>query len=459
VSIQVLIVDDDPDFGALVQAGLSAREFAATLVENSTSALDAVEHGAFDVVVTDVNLGSESGIDLCAQLTARRPHLPVVIMTAFGALEVAVDAIRAGAYDFITKPFKSTQLSMILRRATQLRHLKNEVKRLHEASEQPARFGELVGECKPMRRVYDLIERVAAAEGAVLVTGESGTGKELVARAIHRRSQRSGGPFVAINCAAMPAALLESELFGHVKGAFTDAVKDREGLFLQAHRGTLFLDEIGEMPLEMQAKLLRVLQENKVRPVGGNKEIPFDTRILSATNRDLEEEIEENRFREDLFYRIHVVKIDVPPLRMRGNDILALAQQFLAKAAVRAKKEVSSISAPAAQKLIGYDWPGNVRELEHVLERAVTLTRFDEIGVDDLPEKVREHQSGRMIVGGDDPDAMPTMEEMEKRYIRKVLEAVRGNKSHASRVLGMDRRTLYRKMERLDIGEPTDDAP
>jgi two-component system response regulator HydG len=310
----------------------------------------------------------------------------------------------------------------------------------------------MIGDSRPMKRIYQLIAQLGESDASVLITGESGTGKELVARAIHERSERDG-QFIAINCAAMPAALLESELFGHVRGAFTDAKRDRQGLFLQASNGTLFLDEIGEMPLEMQAKLLRVLQERRVRPVGGDDEVGFDTRIISATNRDLEDEVSNQNFREDLYYRIKVIGIDVPPLRSRGNDILLLAQYFVERHAERSGKAVEGISPEAARKLRDYNWPGNVRELENCIERAVTLTQFSQLSVEDLPESLQRFKPRSMVIEGDDPESLPSLVDMEERYIRRVLEAVDWNKSHAARILRVDRRTLYRKMERLKIDE------
>jgi two-component system response regulator HydG len=290
--------------------------------------------------------------------------------------------------------------------------------------------------------------RVIDGDAPVLITGESGTGKELVARAIHKRSERGEGPFIAVNCAAMPPNLLESELFGHVRGAFTDAKRSHDGLFVQASGGTLFLDEIGEMPLEMQPKLLRALEERSVRPIGGTQNVSFDTRIIAATNRDLETDVEDGRFREDLFYRIDVVRIHVPPLRSRGNDVLLLAQHFLERVASRAGKAVTGFTGAAAQRLLEYDWPGNVRELQNFIERAVTLTRFEEITVDDLPKKIRNYHASQMVIVGDDPEQLMSLEELERRYIQRVLKAVTGNKTQAARVLGLDRRTLYRKLKR-----------
>ena len=271
-----------------------------------------------------------------------------------------------------------------------------------------------------------------------------------MARSIHDASERAEGPFVAVNCAAMPANLLESELFGHVKGAFTDARNAREGLFRRASGGTLFLDEIGEMALEMQPKLLRVLQEGRLRPVGGDAEVDFDARIITATNRDLEEQIEGGEFREDLYYRVNVVRIDVPPLRARGNDVLLLAQHFLQQIAEDVGKRVRGIAAAAAERLTTYDWPGNVRELENSMQRAVALTRYQEIAVDDLPEKIRNYRSRDIVISGSDPDDFPTLEELEQRYILRVLDAVGGNKTQAAQILGLDRRTLYRKLERYE---------
>jgi two-component system response regulator HydG len=304
----------------------------------------------------------------------------------------------------------------------------------------------VVGDSDAMRRMADIVSRVAETDANVLITGESGTGKELVARALHERSGRRG-PFLAINCAAVPETLLENELFGHARGAFTDARTSRTGLFVEANQGTLFLDEIGEMPLGMQAKLLRALQERKVRPLGATQEVPFDARIVTATNRDLEAEVAAKRFREDLFYRVNVVRVDVPALRRRGNDALMLAQYFLDRAGQRSGKSVNRLGRAVADRIMGYDWPGNVRELENCIERAVALARFDEITIDDLPAKIREHRPMEVYEENEDPKQLPSMEVVEERYIRKVLAAVGGNKTLAAKVLGFDRRTLYRKLK------------
>jgi two-component system response regulator HydG len=300
-----------------------------------------------------------------------------------------------------------------------------------------------------------MIRRVADVDATVLITGESGTGKELVARALHDLSPtRRDAPFVAINCGAVPARLLESELFGHVRGAFTDAKTTRAGLFLQAKGGTILLDEIGEMPLEMQVKLLRVLQERTVRPVGGDEEVPFEARVITATNRDLETEVDEQRFREDLFYRINVVAISVPPVRSRGADIVLLSQHLVQKIAARSGKQAPSIGPEAARKLVSYDWPGNVRELENSIERAMAMCGSGQIEPSHLPAKVTNHQPARIELHTSQPAEMITLDEMERRYVRQVLASVNGNKTHAARVLGIDRRSLYRRLEVPSVHPP-----
>jgi two-component system response regulator HydG len=297
-----------------------------------------------------------------------------------------------------------------------------------------------------MQSVYQVVERVSESDSTVLVTGESGTGKELVARALHKRSRRAKGPFVAVNCAALPEHLLESELFGHVRGAFTDARQNHRGLLLEAEGGTLFLDEVGDMPLGLQAKLLRALEQRAARPVGGSAEVPFDARIIAATNRDLEQAVEEGRIREDFYYRVTVITIELPPLRARGGDVLLLAQHFLERFAAQSGKTISAISPAAAEKLLSYSWPGNVRELRNCVERAVALAQFDQIALDDLPEKIKSHTSRHIIVAGDDPTELVPLEEVERRYVLSVLRAAGGNRSLAARILGVDRKTLYRRL-------------
>ncbi len=444
----ILIVDDDPDMCLMLKANLTRRGFEVVTAGSANAAFEAVRTDDFDAVLTDINMPGINGLDLCARIVADRPDVPVIVITAFGSLDTAIAAIRAGAYDFLPKPFEIDALVVSLQRAVQHRALRAEVKRLRKAVDEARRFDDLIGDSEAMRRVYDMIERVQDSAASVLVTGESGTGKELVARALHRRSQRKAGPFMAVNCAALPENLLESELFGHARGAFTDAKNARPGLFVAANGGTLFLDEIGELPLGLQPKLLRALQERKVRPVGGEQEIPFDARIVAATNRDLETAVEERRFREDLFYRVSVIPIALPPLRTRGNDVLLLAQAFLDRFATMSGKRLTGISTAAAARLLAYAWPGNVRELQNCIERAVALAQYAEIAVEDLPDRIREHRSSQVVIASDDPSELQSMEEVERRYILRVLEAAGGNKTVAARILGFDRTTLYRKLER-----------
>ena len=449
----VLVVDDDVSMCELLESGLRPHGFGVRSATSGSAALEMVNGEDYESIVTDLNMRGMNGIELCERIVANRPDVPVIVITAFGNLETAIGAIRAGAYDFITKPFDVDALVLTLDRAAQHRFLREEVKRLRVAVDH-REFPELLGESPPMQKVRDLLEQIVDADASVLITGETGTGKELVARALHHRGPRREGPFVAVSCAAMPAPLLESELFGHVRGAFTDARAARTGLFVQASGGTLFLDEIGDLPLELQPKLLRALQERVVRPVGGSEEVGFDVRLIAATNRDLESAIEEKRFRQDLYFRIDVVHVELPSLRARGADILLLAQHFLEHHASRTGKRVSGLSSAAAERLLAYPWPGNVRELQNCIERAVALTQYERLAVDDLPERIRSHRRSHVLVTSDDPSELVPMEEVERRYILRVMEAVGGNKTLAARVLGFDRKTLYRKLERYPAEPP-----
>ncbi|MBX3189642.1 MAG: sigma-54-dependent Fis family transcriptional regulator [Labilithrix sp.] len=447
---RVLFVDDDRAMCEAMSSELEGYGLQVAWRCAADEAFELMTHEEFDVVITDLNMRGMNGIDLCRRVAENRRDVPVIVVTAFGSLETAIATIRAGAFDFITKPFDIEDILVAVERAVRDRSLREEVRRLQTALERPAEDAELVGSSSVMRTVHDLIARVASSDVGVLVTGESGTGKELVARAIHRRGPTPAGPFVAVNCAAIPEALLESELFGHAKGAFTDAKLSRRGLFAEAHGGTLFLDEIGEMPLGMQVKLLRALDEKSVRPIGGNVAVPFEARLVAATNKNLEAAVEEKTFREDLYYRIHVVHIEVPPLRARGGDILELAQYFLRRSADRQRKPVTGISSAVAERFLAYTWPGNVRELLNCVERAVALARFEEISVDDLPDRIRAYKHTPLVVAADADELVP-LDELERRYVARVLDAVGGNKSSAARVLGLDRTTLYRMLDRFGL--------
>ncbi|MDQ3333604.1 MAG: sigma-54 dependent transcriptional regulator [Myxococcota bacterium] len=448
----VFVVDDEREMVELIALGLKRRGFTIVPFGAGADALAAIPSHDVDVIITDLNMKGMTGLELCQHVAADRPDIPVLMLTAFGSFETAVGAIRAGAYDFVTKPVEIEALAIAVRRAAEHRSLRGEVKRLREVVAQTRGRGDLIGSSTAMQQVYGLIDQVSATDATVLITGESGTGKEVVAREIHQRSKRASGPFVAINCAAVPEQLLESELFGHAKGAFTDAKQGHPGLFQQANGGTLFLDEIGEMALVIQPKLLRALQERKVRPVGGDSEIVFDVRLVTATNRDLEEMVEDKRFREDLYYRINVIHIPLPPLRARGGDVLLLAQQMLKHYAAVFDKKVIGLAAAAAERMMTYDWPGNVRELGNCLERAVALARFEEIQVEDLPEKIRSSRHRLSLSGTELPELL-TLEEIERRHVLRVLEACDGNRTDAAKMLGLDRKTLYRKLLRWGLNE------
>ncbi|MDP2343594.1 MAG: sigma-54 dependent transcriptional regulator [Deltaproteobacteria bacterium] len=450
MSGNILIVDDDQSMAETISRAMTQRGFVVTWKTSAAEALTALDEQDFDVVVTDLHMEGMDGFAFCERVAANRPDVPVVMITAFGSMDTAVTAIRAGVYDFITKPFDLEVLRLTLARAVQHRALRDEVKRLRQEVSEVRGSDLMIGSSPAIKNIKELIDRVSGSDATLYITGGSGTGKELVAQAVHRRSRNAAGPFVAINCAAMPESLLESELFGHVKGAFTDARTPRQGLFLKANGGTLFLDEIGEMPIGMQPKLLRALQERTVRPVGGDKEIPYEARIITASNRDLELEVEERRFREDLFYRINVLRVDVPALRARGNDVLILAQHFVKLFSGKTKKHVVGISPAVAEKLMNYSWPGNVRELQNCIERAIAFARFDDLMVDDLPEKIRDYKSSDFSIAGVGAQDVMTLEEVERRYILRVLKQLDGNKTAAADQLGLDRRTLYRKLERWD---------
>jgi DNA-binding NtrC family response regulator len=411
----------------------------------------------FHAVISDLSMAEMDGLSLCEQILTKRPGIPVIVVTGQGSMESAIGAMRVGAYDFITKPLDPKLLGLTVARAVRTQHLQSEVVRLREALTEVPEGLRVIGDSSAIRRVNELIARVAKSDASVLIMGETGTGKELVARALHKHSGR--GPFVAINCAAVPPNLLESELFGHTRGAFTDAKLSRKGLFQEATGGTLFLDEVGEMPLEMQAKLLRALQERVVRPVGSDTEVAFDARIVTATHRDLEDDVAKRRFRQDLFYRINVVSINVPPLRERGSDVLKLASHFLQKSADRTTQNVRRLSPAVAERILVYDWPGNVRELENCIERAIALSRFEELTIEDLPERIRSYRPDHFVMTADDVEEIISLDELERRYIARALKLLNGNKARAAQLLGVDRRTLYRRLGKYASSDSSRPAP
>ncbi|HRI07618.1 MAG TPA: sigma-54 dependent transcriptional regulator [Nannocystaceae bacterium] len=445
----ILVVDDDPAMRDLLATELRRGGYDSVLASDRDEALARLAERRIDVVVTDLRMPGASGNDLCREIVQSHPTIPVIVMTGFGSMEAAVESIRAGAYDFLTKPFPFEKLKVALERALEHAAMHAEIRRLRRKTADAPGLAGILGATPAMDRVFELIERIAPTEASVLLTGESGTGKERVARALHDLSRRSAGPFVAINCAAVPESVFESELFGHVRGAFTGAERDRAGLIRQAHRGTLFLDEIGELPAALQPKLLRVLQEGRVRPVGADAEVRIDTRFVTATNRDLTREIADGKFRADLYYRLAVITIQLPPLRERGDDILLLADHFVDEIADAAGIARPEIGDDATERLLTYAWPGNVRELRNWMEHAVAMADGPVIRARHLP-----HSSAplaplpRPAALDEVPADLETLDEIDRRHILKVLAAVRGNKSQAAKILGIDRKTLLARLQR-----------
>ncbi len=449
---RILIVDDDLALLDMLSKGLAKRGFEVETVTTVADAQARVGPDAYDVVVTDLRISQDdSGMHVVRHVQKVAPDLPVVMFTGFGSVKSAVAAMRDGAYDFLQKPVDLDVLEAAVRRASERHALLRELHQLRDA--QGGAPIPLVGDSPALERMVEMLNRVADSDMPVLVTGETGTGKELAARTLHGQSSRRDGPFIAVNCAALPQHLLESELFGHKKGAFTDAKADKDGLFVAAKGGTLFLDEIAELPLDFQAKLLRTLQEMTVRPVGAVEEVKLDVRLVFATHKDLADEAAEGRFREDLLYRIQVVELSLPPLRARGHDVLKLAQVFLEEANTEAHRAVKAISPEAAKRLLAHDWPGNVRELKNAIRHAVAFCPGDELRREDLPDRVQHAAAESPAPMSSDPTQLVSLAELERSYIQRVLAASGHNKTEAARVLGIDRRTLYRKLKEYEAEE------
>jgi len=445
---RILVVDDDQEMCGVLSDVLTEEGFSVLAMNESLEALKILKKEEFDVIITDLKMKGLKGLDLLGEANKVASLTPVIIITAFGTIESAIKAMKMGAYDYITKPFQIDEIILAVRKALENRLLKKEVLRLKKEVESRYDFHHLIGRSPSMQRVYDLIERISDSSSNVLITGESGTGKELVSKAIHYNGVRKEGPFVAVNCAAIPETLLESELFGYKKGAFTDAKTDKKGLIFEANEGTLFLDEITEMSSMLQAKLLRLIEEKEVRPLGDTHSYPVDVRVISTTNRSIQSVIQEGNFRDDLFYRLKVIDIELPPLRERKEDLPLLVQHFISKFGQGQKKSITGISEDAMKILLNYPWPGNVRELENVIQRAITLSQHDKILLEDLPVSMVEKTKENLIEKAFQQKY--TVDQLEKEYIKKVLIEVGGNKSKAAEILGFDRKTLYRKLEQLE---------
>jgi DNA-binding NtrC family response regulator len=442
----LIVVDDDKAITSALAKILGAAGYSVITAKSGDAALAIMRQVCPDLVIADLKMNGMSGDELQSEIARRSPDVPVVIITAFGSIESAVESMRSGAFDFITKPFTNAQLKMVVERALEHRELRREVQRLRGELARSYGVEKIITACPQMDRLLEMIQRIADSPASVLLTGESGTGKDLLARALHFQSRRAKGPFIQVNCAAIPDNLLESELFGHVKGSFTDARQNKLGLFQAAHEGTLFLDEIDCMPGGLQAKLLTAIENKRVRPLGTIGQIAVDVRIVSATNTDLESAIADGRFRADLYYRLAGVSLDTPPLRERGEAIPLLLKHFLALAAAESGQPVPEIAPDALEQLLCYPWPGNVRELQNAIQRAVLLCRNNRICSSDLPAKIGGLELADFATNQTFA-RRPTLEQVEGEYIYFVLTSVGGNRGEAARILGIDRKTLYRKLE------------
>jgi len=445
-SVSILVVEDDAAMRDLLTEELSDAGYSVQAASGASVGLEIARAHHFDLIITDLRMPEMDGFDLIRGVRALPEPPHVVMITAFGSIETAIRAVKLGAYDYITKPFEIEELLLVADKALGERALRTKVARLQREVEERFGLGNIIAKSQSMRDVVALVQRIAGSTASVLITGESGTGKELIARGIHYNSTRANGPFVGVNLAAVPEGLIESELFGHKKGAFTDARADKPGLFVEADGGTIFLDEIGELALPLQAKLLRVLQEHEVRPLSATKNQHVDVRVLAATNKNLEAMLADGSFREDLYYRLNVIHLDLPPLRSRPEDIVPLAEHVLVQLGAKQTPPRRMRLSPEAQHLLlAYHWPGNVRELMNVLERGMALCQGELIADDDLPQHVRERRPADFL--GAAVARRMTLEELEREFIEAVLADEAGNKTRAAQRLGLDRKTLYRKLD------------
>ena len=449
----ILIVDDEKNYLVVLEALLSSEGYEIMTADSARNALHYVRNADLDLVITDVKMPGMSGMELLSECGKIKPDLPVIVMTAYGTIEMAVEAMKKNAYDYITKPFQNEQLKLTIKKALEKYRLVRENRRLSEALSDRFRYGNIIGKSKPMLKIYDMIEKVAQSKASVLITGPSGTGKELIAKAIHYGSKRKKGPFVSINCGALTETLLESELFGHERGAFTGAVAMKKGRFELADSGTLFLDEVGDMPPALQVKLLRVLQEMSFERVGGTKTIKVDVRILSASNRNIKDDVKEGKFREDLYYRLNVIHIEVPPLRERADDIPLLVKAFIDKYSEGKTSKEFSLTPEAWKLIYRYSWPGNVRELENVIERALVLCSEGVITPQDLPEEIAA-QEAHFDINRFIPPNMPLQEalsQIEENMIRRALLQCNNVQAHAAKMLGITKSLMQHKLKKYQI--------
>ena len=447
---RILVVDDEESHRIMLRAVLKEEGYEVSEASDGTEAVKAVEQEPFDLILMDIRMRTMDGIEALGEIRKISPLVPVLIMTAYASVKTAVEALKAGAFEYLTKPLDTDELKILIEKALEIYHLRAENVALKERLGDRFNFSKIIGRSPRMKEVFDTLSLVAPTDATVLILGESGTGKELVANSIHHNSPRASQSFIKVSCAALPETLLEGELFGHEKGAFTGAIARREGRFQLAHRGTIFLDEVGEMSVTTQTKLLRVLQEKEFEPLGSTRTVKADVRVIAASNKDLEREVKEGRFREDLFYRLNVVPVSLPPLRERKDDIPALAAHFFAIYRDKNRKELKDISGKAMDLLMRYDWPGNIRELENCIERAVILARGEIIAPADLPLPIQALSRDREIQGLNLPSGI-SIQEVEKALILKTLEDTGGNRSRAAEILGINRRTLQNKLKEYGI--------
>ncbi len=449
----VLIVDDEKNYLVVLEALLGPEGYEILTASSAEEAIRLIQESDLDLIITDMKMPGTSGMQLLETSKEIKPDLPVIMMTAYGTIEMAVEAMKKRAYDYITKPFQNEELKLTVKKALENYRLIKENRRLSQALSERYKYGNIIGKSKPMQGIYDMISKVAQSKASVLITGPSGTGKELIAKAVHYNSPRKDRPFISVNCGALTETLLESELFGHEKGAFTGALSMKKGRFELADSGTLFLDEVTDMPPPLQVKLLRVLQEMEFERVGGTKTIKVDVRVLSASNRNIKEVVAEGNFREDLFYRLNVINIEVPSLRERPEDIRLLVDHFIEKYRQDEGKERIELSPEAWKILYSYSWPGNVRELENVIERAVVLKADRVIGQEDLPAEIsekREEVEVERFIPLDAP-LQKTLEQIEEKLIRRALDQCHNVQSHAAEMLGITKSLIQHKMKKYDI--------
>ena len=456
---KILVIDDDANILEVLQMRLKAWNYHVTIARNGNEAKTALSTISFNLAIIDLRLSEENGIKLMEEIISNYPNLPVIILTAHGSIESAVEAMRRGAYSYITKPFNNEDLSLHIKNALEKQLLTKEIEHLRSQLDEQNNFKHIIGNNKRMQEILERVSKIAKTDCTVSIYGESGTGKELIAKAIHYNSNRSKNPFVATNCGAIPEGLLENELFGHVRGAYTDAHESKEGLFSQANEGTIFLDEIDAFTPALQVKLLRVLQDGEYERVGETKTRKADVRIIAATNQHLEELIKQGKFRNDLFYRLNIISIELPPLRDRKEDITLLVEHFIEKHSTVLNKQINGISDEAFKYLMKHDWPGNVRELENVIERACVLTNGPLIEPVDMPEHILKDKLGSCILAGqrtlDDgsngSSLKDALKDPERKIILEAIEKCRGNKKEAAKLLGINRTTLYKKLNQFGL--------